>query len=35
MRNALGPEFGGSGHPPDLAKYKESVKFWKKHATMQ
>lgn len=31
-RNALGPEFGGSGQPIDWSAYRESVAFWSKHA---
>ncbi|CAM9966573.1 unnamed protein product [Choristocarpus tenellus] len=35
MRNALGKEEGGSGVPLDAQKYKESVMFWKDHATIK
>ena len=28
MRNALGKEYGGSGVPLDLDKYRASVEFW-------
>ena len=35
MRNALGKEEGGSGVGLDRAKYKESVDFWTKHASIK
>ena len=35
MRNALGKEYGGSGVPLNLDKYKASVEFWKKHALLK
>ena len=35
MRNSLGKDQGGSGVPIDVAKYKESVAFWEKHATIK
>ena len=35
MRNSLGKEYGGSGVPMDFEKYKESVDFWQKHATIK
>ena len=35
MRNSLGKEYGGSGVPMDFEKYKESVTFWEKHATLK
>ena len=34
MRNALGKDTGGSGVPLDVAKYRESVEFWTKHAVL-
>jgi hypothetical protein len=33
-RNALGPEFGGSGVPIDKAAYLRSVEFWSHHAVV-
>lgn len=35
MRNALGKEYGGSGVPLDLDKYRASVEFWQKHALLK
>jgi hypothetical protein len=35
MRNALGKEEGGSGHPLDRAAYLRSVEFWEKHASVK
>ena len=35
MRNSLGKEYGGSGVDLDFAKYKESVEFWQKYATIK
>lgn len=35
MRNALGIEEGGSGHPLDRKAYEKSVRFWSKYATVQ
>lgn len=35
MRNALGKEYGGSGEQIDFKKYKESVDFWTKFATLK
>ena len=35
MRNALGKEQGGSGVTLDPAKYKDSVNFWTKYATLK
>lgn len=35
LRNHLGIEFGGSGHPIDEKKYQESVDFWSKNATVK
>ena len=35
LRNALGKEEGGSGHPLDREKYLESVEFWKNNATVK
>ena len=32
MRNALGPEEGGSGVKLDREKYKQSVDFWSRNA---
>lgn len=34
VRNALGPSEGGSGHPLDHEKYKESVAYWSEWATI-
>ncbi|CDW75910.1 UNKNOWN [Stylonychia lemnae] len=34
MRNALGKEQGGSGVTLDAEKYKESVKFWQEHISI-
>lgn len=35
IRNALGQEFGGSGVPLDVGKYKESVAFWSDYAAIR
>jgi len=35
IRNALGNEFGGSGVPLDVKRYKESVAFWMDHAAIR
>eukprot|EP01038_Epipyxis_sp_PR26KG_P008305 gene8305-11236_t len=35
MRNALGKEYGGSGVPIELNKYKESVEFWEKNVSIK
>jgi len=35
MRNALGEKEGGSGVPLDVAKYQESVDYWRAHAPIQ
>lgn len=35
MRNALGKEHGGSGVGLDFDKYKESVQFWTRFATLK
>ena len=35
MRNSLGKEYGGSGVPLDFEKYKQSVAFWEKYATIK
>jgi hypothetical protein len=35
MRNALGKDQGGSGVKLEMDKYKESVKFWNKYATLK
>lgn len=35
IRNALGKEFGGSGVPLDVDKYKESVAFWSDYAAIR
>jgi hypothetical protein len=35
MRNALGKEYGGSGVPLDLEKYRASVDFWQRHALLK
>lgn len=35
MRNALGTEYGGSGVPFEVAKYKESLDFWKEHVSIK
>lgn len=35
MRNALGIEQGGSGHPLDMEAYAESVAHWSEWATVQ
>lgn len=35
MRNALGREQGGSGHPLDAAAYRRSVEFWEAHAVVK
>ena len=35
MRNALGTEYGGSGVPFKVAKYKESLDFWKEHVSIK
>jgi len=35
MRNALGVEEGGSGHPLNREQYKQSVEFWSQHATIR
>jgi len=35
MRNALGPEQGGSGEPLNLDKYRESVEFWNLQAMIK
>ena len=34
MRNALGPEEGGSGVKLDRNKYLESVKFWSENVVL-
>eukprot|EP00270_Netrium_digitus_P000061 TRINITY_DN10082_c0_g1_i1.p1 TRINITY_DN10082_c0_g1~~TRINITY_DN10082_c0_g1_i1.p1 ORF type:complete len:301 (+),score=39.36 TRINITY_DN10082_c0_g1_i1:46-948(+) len=34
MRNALGKEEGGSGVPLNGEKYRESVEFWQRHASV-
>lgn len=31
LRNALGPDFGGSGHVPSVEEYNKSVAFWQSH----
>jgi hypothetical protein len=35
IRNALGAEFGGSGHPIDRGYYTKSVEFWDTHALVE
>lgn len=35
IRNALGKEFGGSGVPLDVDKYRESVAFWTDYAAIR
>jgi len=35
IRNHLGPEFGGSGHPLDRKDYLQSVEFWNTHALVE
>ena len=35
MRNALGPEQGGSGKELDRTAYDEAVKFWSQHAMIE
>lgn len=35
LRNALGPQEGGSGVPLDRVKYQESVEFWKNHINIK
>lgn len=35
MRNALGIEFGGSGHPIDPAAYDASVRYWSQHVLIR
>ena len=35
FRNALGKAEGGSGHPLDPAKYRQSVAYWSTHAILK
>jgi len=35
IRNHLGPEYGGSGHPLDRKDYLRSVEFWNTHALVE
>jgi len=35
MRNAMGPEHGGSGIPIDKDSYMEAYKYWNHHANVK
>ena len=35
LRNALGTQYGGSGHPLEPEKYEASVQYWSRHAVVR